>query len=113
MGEAASGRKATVVGKPSPEVIVQLLRRHGLHPEEVLVVGDRLDTDVRFGLGAGAQTCLVLTGVNTQAEAAALPSSERPHHVRGCLQDIVTGRVSRLSLCPCAQNPAGLRLWAI
>lgn len=89
--EAASGREATVVGKPSPEVICQLIAKHGLEAEEVLMVGDRLDTDIRFGLAARARTCLVLTGVHTRIEAEALPTSERPNYVKDCLLDIVAG----------------------
>jgi 4-nitrophenyl phosphatase len=39
----------------------------GLSPEEVLAVGDRLDTDIESGRRAGCDTFLVLTGVEQVA----------------------------------------------
>ena len=55
--EAASGRKPDiVVGKPSPVMFQIVLEEKHLQPSEVLVIGDRLDTDVmgakRVGLAA-------------------------------------------------------------
>lgn len=58
--EAASGVSPEIVGKPSPAMIYALL--DGIKPEDCLVVGDRLDTDIAAGTNAGCQTCLVLTG---------------------------------------------------
>jgi len=39
--------------------------------EEVVMVGDRLDTDILAGARAGMTTALVLTGVSTRDEIAA------------------------------------------
>jgi ribonucleotide monophosphatase NagD (HAD superfamily) len=36
---------------------------------ETLVIGDRLDTDIAAGQGAGCLTALVLTGVSTREQA--------------------------------------------
>lgn len=87
--EAVSSRKATVVGKPSAEVIRQVLREHSLNAHEVLMVGDRLDTDIRFGKAGKVKTCLVLTGVSTRDQCESVPLEFRPDHIRDCLQDIV------------------------
>ncbi|WP_307838934.1 HAD hydrolase-like protein [Deefgea sp. CFH1-16] len=38
-------------------------RKLGVHPEECLMVGDRMDTDIVGGLEAGMKTALVLSGV--------------------------------------------------
>ena len=46
-----------------------------------LVVGDRLDTDVRGGNAAGFTTALVLTGVDDRARARAADDADRPDHV--------------------------------
>ncbi len=46
------------------------------------MVGDRLDTDVAFGLAGGLSTLLVLSGCSTreQAEASVAAGSDcRPH----------------------------------
>lgn len=61
--EACSGVKATVVGKPQPTMLVESLRNLGIDPADTLMVGDRMDTDIACGVAAGADTCLVLSGV--------------------------------------------------
>ncbi len=60
---ACSGVEPFVVGKPKPFLVETILREAGLRPEEALVVGDRLDTDIAAGKAAGCPTYLVLTGV--------------------------------------------------
>lgn len=52
-----------VVGKPNPFLIQMILEETGIAPENALVVGDRLDTDIESGRRAGCPTHLVLTGV--------------------------------------------------
>jgi 4-nitrophenyl phosphatase len=42
--------------------------RLGLQPQEVLMVGDRLDTDILGANRAGSRTVLVLTGVSQREE---------------------------------------------
>jgi NagD protein len=80
----ATGREpVAVLGKPSPGMIAGMMRRHGLAPDEVAVVGDRLYTDVAMGQAAGAVSVLVLTGETTRAQAEAagfgeLSRAERP-----------------------------------
>jgi ribonucleotide monophosphatase NagD (HAD superfamily) len=46
-----------------------VMRRHGLAPQQVAVVGDRLYTDIAMGQAAGAVSVLVLTGETTRAQA--------------------------------------------
>ena len=36
---------------------------------EILVVGDRLETDIAGGQAAGARTALVLSGISTRVQA--------------------------------------------
>lgn len=62
--EAATKRSVQVVaGKPSSLLAQYLIQSLGVSSEECLVVGDRIDTDVRLGKDAGMKTCLVETGV--------------------------------------------------
>jgi len=68
--EAATDVAPIVIGKPSPLMMHISLERLGLAAAEVLVVGDRLETDVAAGHAAGMRTALVLTGVSTAAQAA-------------------------------------------
>ena len=51
-----------VVGKPSPIMVRTIMDKLGLPPSDCLMVGDRLETDIRMGLDAGMDTCLVLSG---------------------------------------------------
>jgi len=69
---AATGRSPIVLGKPDPRMLDGVCRRHGLQPEQLAVVGDRLYTDMVMAQRAGAASVLVLTGEATAAEAAAL-----------------------------------------
>ena len=61
--EACSGVTATELGKPKPAILTDALSRLGIEPKDTLMVGDRIDTDIACGIAAGADTCLVLTGV--------------------------------------------------
>lgn len=56
-----------VVGKPGPTMLRVAMRQAGVSPEETLVIGDRMDTDIASGVAAGCDTLLVLTGVTTVA----------------------------------------------
>ncbi len=55
--EAATGVKLKVLGKPDPGILIGAAARLGLKPEECLMVGDRLATDIAVGVNAGALTC--------------------------------------------------------
>lgn len=69
--EAATDSRAIIIGKPSPSMLYLALDRMGVLPEETLVVGDRLETDIAAGQAAGCQTALVLSGVTDRERAAA------------------------------------------
>ena len=43
------------------------LRRPGFTPEQAVMIGDRMDTDVISGMESGMSTVLVLSGVSTRA----------------------------------------------
>lgn len=69
--EAATGRRPTaVLGKPDPAMLTPILRRNGLSPENLAMVGDRLYTDMAMAQRTGALGVLVLTGEATADEAA-------------------------------------------
>jgi HAD superfamily hydrolase (TIGR01450 family) len=65
--EAATGQRATIIGKPSAFIVEQALERLGLARQHVLIIGDSVDTDIAAGLAAGIRTALVLTGNATHA----------------------------------------------
>lgn len=65
---AASEVEPIVVGKPAPYMLELAAERMGLTAQEVLVVGDRLETDIAGGQSMGAHTALVLSGVSTRRQ---------------------------------------------
>ena len=67
--EASTGARAeAIVGKPSPHMAATLLDRLALPPDDTILVGDRLMTDVLMAREAGMASALVLTGA-TKPEA--------------------------------------------
>lgn len=64
---AATGKKPIVFGKPQPGILHELLDRLKLGAEEMLMVGDRIYTDMKMAQDAGVRGVLVLTG-ETQLE---------------------------------------------
>ena len=67
--ESASGVKPQIVGKPQPTMFLQAINSLHLPPDQVLVVGDRLETDIAGGQAAGCKTALTLSGVTNLAQA--------------------------------------------
>lgn len=68
---AATGRAPIVLGKPEPFLLQDVCRRFGVRPDEAMMVGDRIYTDIAMARNAGVLAALVLTGEATAADAAA------------------------------------------
>ena len=64
---AATGVAPTVIGKPARWLFDAALEQLGLAPEQALMIGDRLETDVLGGQRAGLRTALVTSGVDNAA----------------------------------------------
>ncbi len=65
--EAVTEKKVEViVGKPSPIMIQAALDVMGLMPEDCILIGDRLETDIKMGKDFGIATGIVLTGVTDE-----------------------------------------------
>ncbi len=60
--EAATGRKAYHVGKPNPFMMRSARKKIGLATDEVIMIGDTMETDIRGATDLGFQSILVLTG---------------------------------------------------
>lgn len=66
MVKACTGGEPKVIGKPNAEIVEVAMRKLGLQPHQVAVVGDRLYTDIASGLNAGMVSILVMSGETTQ-----------------------------------------------
>ncbi len=65
--EAVTGKRVeVVVGKPSPIMIQAALDVLGLQPVDCILIGDRVETDIKMGKEAGIATGIVLTGVTNE-----------------------------------------------
>jgi len=56
---------SAVIGKPSPIAFRMALRGLEVASERVVVIGDRLETDIQGGRDAGLDTALVLSGISS------------------------------------------------
>lgn len=66
--KAASGVEPILIGKPS-KIIGQITLKKVVHPlDQVLMIGDRLETDIVLGKNLGIKTALVLTGISTEED---------------------------------------------
>ncbi len=90
--EACTGARAeAIVGKPSPHMAATLIERLALVADRTLLVGDRLETDMRMAIEAGMVPALVLSGATTRRDVAR--SSARPRYVLASVADIVPAGV--------------------
>ncbi|MGV1005719.1 MAG: HAD-IIA family hydrolase [Candidatus Nanopelagicales bacterium] len=84
----ATGAVPLVAGKPEPPLMMESVER--MDARTPLVIGDRLDTDIRGANKSGIPSLLVLTGVTDWPELVFAPPLERPtflaDDLRGLLQ---------------------------
>jgi NagD protein len=71
-----------VLTEHQPDYVVYL----GEHSENAIMVGDRMDTDVRVGTESGMETALVLTGVTTRDMVDRFPY--RPTRIVNSVADL-------------------------
>ena len=133
--EWASGRRARIVGKPSPAFFATAVRRlaseaaaRGERPllrSELAMVGDDVDSDIGGGRRSGLRTIFVRTGKHGDAELAAVARSQalslragrgrgidpggRARPVVSCVRPASPGRESRLTRSGRAGSPARAR----
>lgn len=83
MISATTDKQPVYLGKPSRDVVDYCMAVSDFSPEETLVVGDRLYTDIACGINAGVDTCVVYTGEATPQEVR-----ETPYHPTYAFRDI-------------------------
>lgn len=83
---AATGAEPYYIGKPNPVMMRSALNTIGSHSENTVMIGDRMDTDVKSGLEAGMRTVLVRSGISDDAEIQRYPF--RPTAVINSIADL-------------------------
>lgn len=87
--KASTGRVPDVViGKPNTVFGEGLMAEYSADKNKFLMVGDRLYTDIAFGVNCGFHTLFVLSGEGTYDMIES--SSKKPEFVLNSLNDIVT-----------------------
>jgi NagD protein len=86
--EIATGKKAYFVGKPNPLMMRSALKILGVKREDTIVIGDRMDTDVRCGLESEIDTLLVLSGITARNGIDQFPY--RPRYILNGVIDLVS-----------------------
>jgi NagD protein len=71
--EKASGVSPFFVGKPNSLMMRTALNYLGVHSEDTIMIGDRMDTDIVAGIVTGMDTILVLSGVTRQSDISRYP----------------------------------------
>lgn len=85
--ESATGKAPFFVGKPNPLMMRTALNFLGVHSEDTMMIGDRMDTDIVAGVESGLMTTLVLSGVTKREDIDMYPY--RPNMVLESIADLV------------------------
>lgn len=85
--KATTGKEPIVVGKPNRHIVDAILEKYSLKREELVIIGDRLYTDIRTGLDNGIDSILVMSG---ETDKQMLKTTEFiPNYVFDSVKDII------------------------
>ncbi len=86
--EVGSGRTAIVAGKPKATMFEFAMEYLGTSPDNTMVIGDRLDTDILGGINAKCPTALVLSGISRIEDTNRLDI--HPNLIHNNIHDLIT-----------------------
>lgn len=66
MFEYATGIESIKIGKPYSKILDILLLEYNLKKEDLILIGDNLETDIKLGYDFNLETIMVCTGVHTK-----------------------------------------------
>ncbi len=84
---SASQKRPIVIGKPSPYIGKIALSRLGLSNNEIVILGDRIDTDILFAKRMKSLSFLVLTGISSEDDLR--KSKIKPDYVFKNLSEVI------------------------
>lgn len=76
---ASTGRKPEIIGKPYATMVAMAAELLGVAVKNLMIVGDRVYTDMQMGFDAGCKTALVLSGESTIETLRTVP--RKPDYV--------------------------------
>ncbi len=92
--ELSTGVVAYYLGKPNPLMMKTGIKLLGVKPEEAVIVGDRMDTDIIAGIESEIETVLVLSGVTDENVMKQFPY--RPMYIYNGVGDIIKKKCADL-----------------
>jgi HAD superfamily hydrolase (TIGR01450 family) len=85
--ESMTGKKATVIGKPNPLMVEMAAEKMNVPMKKMVMIGDRLYTDMKMASDSGIQSIMVLTG---EAKRSDLKEPDvRPTMIVNSVDDIL------------------------
>ena len=64
----ATGKRPYFIGKPEPAMAQLAMQKCGVAPEQTVMIGDRIYTDIACGVNAGIDSVLVFSGETTRED---------------------------------------------
>ncbi len=92
---SSTGVEPFYIGKPNPQMLINLSDKLAIPMEEIAMIGDRLYTDIAIGKNAGATTVCVLSGETTKKMID--DSDIKPDYIFDSVQDIYDHLLMNLS----------------
>lgn len=68
MLEFSSGRESIKIGKPHSYILELLLEEFNLKKDEIILLGDNLETDIKLGYDLDVETLMVCSGVHKKED---------------------------------------------
>ena len=88
--EVCTQKIPLILGKPETFGLKILLQKTGFAPSQVVLVGDRLETDIALGNTMGIKTVLVLSGISSRQEMEKAPFHMQPSYVISSLPELLS-----------------------
>ena len=83
--EYATQKQPIMIGKPEKIIMAMALKKSGLNKEQVVMVGDNYNTDIKAAINFGIDSLLVYSGLSTKSEVS--KEAIQPTHQVDSLDD--------------------------
>ena len=88
--EATTNVTPLSIGKPEAHLFEMAAEAAGRSPQDAIVIGDGIVTDLAGAKAIGARSVLMLTGIATQVDVDRLPAQDRPDAVAANAEALAT-----------------------
>jgi len=85
--KATNKKPLKIFGKPNPEMITHILKKHNVSPENVVMIGDRIYTDMELARRVPCDFILVLSGETKKKDLAQI--EEQPTLVAESIASLI------------------------